>query len=528
VKGGGGVRFVCPFARGVLIVAAVMLLIRIPAGASQEKAEILYSRGLVEFHANRFDRALELFREAVVANPHDAYARYYVGVTRGRLGDYEGAVEDLRAALVDNPALNEAALELGAALVELGRYEEALGPLQQAQGDARVTGQASLFLGLAQLRLGRDEEARVNFDRAAAADPELRVSGRYYQGVAAYRAGRLHEAEGHFEAVIADRPGSEMGREAERFLLAVRTNRVQSYDLFGSVGFEYDSNVPLVTQDKNIAAVVGDQADGRATLSAGGRYAPVRTETFTFSLGYDFFQSLHFDLDNFDLQNHRAGAQVAWRLGDFRLGLLGRYDYYLISRHFDSFLQEATAFPWVGYVFSGGRTEVFYRMRYRDFLDHDFDVRDAFNHAPGIRQVIEVVDPDRYVFFGYRYDREDPTRSGQVSTGGGQTVNPNAFAYNGQEADAGVSWAFPADIVGEFSYAYRNERYDNASEQPSNAVIFKERRRDNVHHFTVVAAKDLMQHLRLRLAYFGTINDSNQNEFQYDRHIGSVALEVRF
>jgi hypothetical protein len=217
---------------------------------------------------------------------------------------------------------------------------------------------------------------------------------------------------------------------------------------------------------------------------------------------------------------------LAGRVGDFRMGFLGRYDYYLLD--FGDFLQEVTAYPWSAYVFPGGQTEVFFRFRYRDFRDADFQIRDAYNFSPGIRQVIEVVDPERYVYFGYRYDREDPTRSGLELTPDGQLVRPDAFAYDGHEADVGVSWLLPWDVTGEAAYAYRHERYDDDSEQPSTAIIFRERRLDDEHHFTVVASREFLEFLRLRLAYFGTINDSNQNEFQYDRHIGSIALEVRY
>jgi hypothetical protein len=292
------------------------------------------------------------------------------------------------------------------------------------------------------------------------------------------------------------------------------------------VGLEYDSNVPLETQDKNVQAVVGQKADGRFTFTAGGRYSPVHTETFSFTVGYDFFQSIHFDLHEFDLQNHRAGAQVAGRVGDFRMGFLGRYDYYLLD--FGDFLQEVTGYPWASYVFPGGETEVFFRFRYRDFRDADFQIRDAYNFAPGVRQVIEIVDPARFVYLGYRYDREDPTGSGFELTPDGQLVQPDAFAYNGHEVDVGISWLFPWEVTGEAAYAYRHERYDDESEQPSTAIIFRERRIDNEHHFTAVASRPFLDLLRVRLAYFGTINDSNQNEFQYDRHIASISLEVRY
>jgi hypothetical protein len=40
--------------------------------------------------------------------------------------------------------------------------------------------------------------------------------------------------------------------------------------------------------------------------------------------------------------------------------------------------------------------------------------------------------------------------------------------------------------------------------------------------------KRLDAHLDLTLAYLGTINNSNNMLFNYERHIGSLGLEVRF
>lgn len=511
-----------------LCVAFLLSLLAAPSSAvpPTEKAEILYSRGLVEFHAGRYQEALGLFEKAVAANPDDVYARYYRGVTRGRLGDYAGAVDDLQYAVEKKPEFDEAALELGVALVETERYEEAVPLLEQAQRNPHLEAQASLFLGLAELRLGRDDEARENFERAAARDPELRIPARYYEGVAAYRAGRWREAEEHFAAVVDDRPESDLGREAQRFLDAAEARKEQTYEVYAGLGFEYDSNVPLVTQDENLAAAVGDQDDGRVTLSAGGRYTLWSHPNFSLAATYDFFQSLHFDLTDFDLQNHRAALQLAGRAGDFRFGTVGRYDYYLLD--FDSFLNEATAFPWAAYILPAdiGRTEVYYRFRYRGFQQNRFEFRDAFNHAPGARQVVQIDGPDRYVFVGYQFDTEDPTTSDPVNAFG-TVVTPDAFAYDGQEVNVGVGWAFPYGFGAAASYAYRYERYDSESEELDRTLV-SERRIDNEHHINVVLTKDLTSYLRMQLAYYGTINDSNKDLFQYDRHIGSVSLEARY
>ena len=134
-------------------------------------------------------------------------------------------------------------------------------------------------------------------------------------------------------------------------------------------------------------------------------------------------------------------------------------------------------------------------------------MRDAFNHAAGLRQVIALDGPKRYVAVGYRFDREDALRD-----------SGRQFAYDGHEMSLGVGWRLPADLTTEVGYAYRREVYD----VPSGG------RRDNEHQFTAVLQRALGKGITLTAAYLGTLNDSNQGVFMFDRHIGSLTLEVRY
>ena len=120
--------------RGVLV-AGCLAVLAVTAGvaAASEQSKLLYSRGLVEFHADHFEKALALFDQAVAADPADVYARYYRAVTRGRLHDVDGAIVDFKAVLAAKPDFDQAALDLGVALVQTGQYREALPWLEQAQ-----------------------------------------------------------------------------------------------------------------------------------------------------------------------------------------------------------------------------------------------------------------------------------------------------------------------------------------------------------------------------------------------------------
>jgi hypothetical protein len=141
--------------------------------------------------------------------------------------------------------------------------------------------------------------------------------------------------------------------------------------------------------------------------------------------------------------------------------------------------------------------------------------RDAFNHAADIRQLAYLGAPERYVFLGYRYDYDDP-----VNAAG------NAYGYHASEGSGGAGWSFPQAIDAELSYAYRYEHYGSASAQqfpPTGS-----RRHDGEHEVFAAVSKALNTRFAITAAYLGTFNNSSKPVFDYDRHIVSLALQMRF
>jgi len=515
-----------------LAVVALLLVGVLTSGVveASEQSKLLYSRGLVEFHADRFQAALDLFNQAVAADETDVYARYYRAVTRGRLNDLEGAIGDLRAVLVAKPDLDQAALDLGVALVQTRKYREAIPYLQQAQRVPDLEGNASQFLGVAYLRLGELDEARDAFRRAAAHDPQQLLVSRYYEGVVEFQQGNLLAAEDRFAYVVKYSPESEIGTQAAAFIQKLHELEPARYETYGEVGFQYDSNVILAQSQSglNDQALtdlgVSQQDDERVTIAFGGIYVPYRTPRFEVSVAYDFYQSLHFHLTGFNIQDHGPSLQLAANNELFRYGIVGRYDYYLLES--DSFLQEGTAMPWLTVPETDfGRTELFFRLRRRDFKDPDFAVRDGFNYAVSGCQYVYLDGADRYLFLGYQWDRDNPIIAGHkysTRTAGVSAAmfadEAYSFGYDGNEVRTGVGWLLPYDIRSETTLVYRRERYKPQSDG----------RRDDEEELLVELRRPISNHWDVVGGYFGDFNNSSNPQFDYDRSIVSLALEARF
>jgi tetratricopeptide (TPR) repeat protein len=514
-----------------LAALALLVLTAVPASASEE-SQALAARGLIELNAGRTQEALALFDRAVAADPSDADVRYQRGATRAKLGDYQGAIGDLQAVLAVKPDLAPAALELGAALTETGRYAEAERWLLQAQQQPDLDAQASFFLGLAQLRLGRLDGAEQNFARARERDPSLALASEYYQGIIAYRKQDFDSAEARFAAVERANSDSAMGRESARFLALIQRAPGVVYSAFGSVSFEYDSNVTLGPAD-TIAGGITGEADGRAVLNVGGRYVPWRRGHFSLALSYEFFQSLQFRLTEFNLQDNRPAVQLMFDYNPITIGVLGRYDYYLLGS--ESFLSEATAFPWASVREEKiGHTDLYYRMQFRDYKNANpfseppptpgappnpgFRVLNGFYNFVGIRQIVELGAPDREIWVGYQLGFTTPEGQGS-----------DEFQYGSNQFEVALRWPLPYSILSEAGYRYEHQDYAGASEvfSPNKDTP----RRDNDHRVVVAFERplsEIYEHLFVNAAWFGTFNNSNQSVFEYDRQIGSIGAEVRF
>lgn len=518
-----------------LLAALLAFGLSAPAVASEE-SQALGARAVVAINAGDNAKAMSLLDQAVQLDPKDADVRYQRGVVRGRGGDITGAITDLETALQLRPYFPVAALELGIALVDDGRYRQAIPYLTQAQNVATLDAQASFFLGLAQLRSDEYEPARQSFARARRLDPSLTLATQYYEGVIAFREEDYASAEAAFRGVQRDGPSSAMARESAQYVELIERSRRANYSAFGTVALEYDSNVNLGTNNIVEGSVTG-QGDWRVVLNAGGRWVPWRVGRFSVALSYEFFQSLQFRLHDFNLQDNRPAVQLQYDFDDVSIGMLGRYDYYLLET--DSFAQEVTAFPWVSVREAGiGRTDFYYRMQWRNYKQPGYQSLDGFYNYPGVRQFFDIGDdPDQQIFFGYQMAVSAPDRSGTLE----QEALNEAYMYFAQQAEVGVRWALPYSLLGEAVYRYEHQAYPNASRcfapngnnpncmfsNPTSGA----RRRDDDHRIILSLERplsEIWEHLFVVASYFGTFNDSNKQDFEYDRQIGSLGLAVRF
>lgn len=167
-----------------------------------------------------FVRAERFLREALAGGARYADIYYTLGLIEHQRGNFRQAVELFEQAIAANPDYTEALLSLSITLNDMGRYEEARKAYGKAADVLSRDGappQENLFRGrIANLRkelgelylaLGQFDEAIAEFRKSvgvAPAYPDLRI-----RLVGALReAGRLEEALSEVDAILAESPRS--------------------------------------------------------------------------------------------------------------------------------------------------------------------------------------------------------------------------------------------------------------------------------------------------------------------------------
>jgi tetratricopeptide (TPR) repeat protein len=483
------------------------------------RSQALYSRGLVPFNRGQWEQAYALFDQAVEADPGDPVALYYRGLAEARRGMEADAIRDFEAALKLDPKLPHAALDLGIAYFDTTQYVPAKSWLEQARQQPGDRFAAALFLGLTEYRLG-DYAGAVTYLNEAKADPELRGAASYYAGLALLKQGDTAGARAEMTEVAREQPQTEMGRAAQAYLAggAAPALATKPWSVYGGVSFGYDSNVVIgpSNSDFNFNAIgIGQQGDGFALLQAGGAYRFLDTDWGSLTARYDFYQSIHFDLTQFDLQGDRFQLDAVSRPGRVTYGLYGAYDLYLLN--YQTFFQEGIGIPWVALA-EGDRatTQVYYRIRGRDFFRGPFDPgRDGFGNAFGLGQLLSLGEPGWLLNGGYQFDAEDTVSNGPQG---------KDFQYNANEFTVEVTAPRFWETTVRAGYMFRLEDY----QFPNSRVDFAFRRHDHANQVALGAVHELTPNVALTLDYIGVFNGSNIADFVYTRNIVQGGVRVMF
>jgi len=501
-------------------VAGLAMAIAAPVTANTRSVQ-LDAKALVPFQAHQWQEAQLLFNEALQADPDDPVAAYYRGLCEARLGNNADAIRDIERALALNPELKPALLDLGILYFDSGQYAAAQQWFERAyqQPDSRFA--AALYLGVTRLRLG-DPSGAIPYLREAGKDPALRQTAQYYEGVALLRTGSASEGKALLQQVQSGPPEVQTTQIAQQFMTGggttvVATTEEKPWSVHANAGFGYDTNNGLVPSSSAAQAGLDTEGetDGFFRVGAGANYRLAAGTIGTADMGYNFYNSVHFQTPRFDLQSHRLNLTFATPVqNDFwQAGVAGIYDFYLLD--YQSFYQGGRGTPFVNF-FEGqiGATQAFYTFGGQDFFRGPFNpFRDSYINRTGVRQMFLLGAIDRFVSLGYTWDDFDPL-----------SKDGTDFAYMDNMFDIALDFGIFDMANAQVAYLFDLQDY----EHPNSRTDFTERRHDQQNQIVVHLSHAFTDMISADIAYLAVFNDSNIPDFEYSRNIIQANVWLEF
>lgn len=400
---------------------------------------------------------------------------YEIALTKGQyaieLQDFAAAIGHLRRALELRPKDQEARISLGVAYARSGDNIRAKETLQQAVAADASDGRARYELALVLAKLGQTEEARSQMAQAA----------------------RSSDAE--------------VSAAAKSYLEGAGAGEKKPFTARLSGGLQYDSNVILEPDSLPVAGM--KNADWRALLTLDGAYTFLETGRTAAAVQYVFYQTLHADLSDYNVQQH-TGRLAAQYAVSKTLSLDLEYDFiyaFVGGAHYST--SNLLAFRLPANLTQASQTEL--HASYEDKKFYDTAVfkgqtdRSGWNAAVGLGHTI-MLDRRSGIAVDYTYDKN--------------SADADWWSYAGNKimvSALGERGAFKIFC----SLSYYDRQYEAV--QPGSP----EKRHDGVQEYAAGATWKAGRNWSITLSDDYTINDSNLQQYEYTRNILSLIAEIR-
>jgi tetratricopeptide (TPR) repeat protein len=509
-----------------------LILFCITAGAwADEKAEVAYAKGIMAYDNQDYLDALAHFRTVVAAEPDNADAHFYLGLTLSRLGEYQEAGEALEKTLQLDASKRYVHYHLGLVYFLQDRHEAALAQFKLAEQFDPQKAATQFYLGNTYYRLQQYELALAPLQQAMTLDTNLTLSAQYYLGLSFFALEHDELAQEALDATVASAPASALARSAQRYLEAIarRARERRVLQIQAAISYQYDDNVILAPHD-DVFKVSG-QGDGRMVFTLLGKLVPVRSPQWRLGVEYALYQSKQFHLHEFDLLSHTVGFFTRLKLHDTTIHLAVHYNWtYLDSTLFSSdsrfsealVIESSATLRQTAALFAVVSAQYLYSRFFDPTVTNaNADVRDRDGWAVrvGMSQYMTFNHQQSYVRLSYHYEASRNTGSDWEFDGHEVRLGLYQPLWVGLSLDAGGSFtyrdylhvnSFDAPPLGELTAADQDDRHDR--------------------RFTAVVTLShaLGPYLTVSGSFAHISNLSNIAFFDYRRNIWTLALNGRF
>ena len=401
---------------------------------------------------------------------------------------------------------SEVYIAQGIVKINAGQYSEALELLEKALELTPDNPEAEFYTAVAYARLGQLSKAEVLFkeimkEKEFSSNVYLELGSIYYAWQECKTAEKhLTTFKGLSNDAAAEGYADSMIEGCNR---ASEDDRPYKLDL--SVGVQYDNNV-ILEQSNPQVNVVGDKDDSRlvALITAGARV--FENKSARGQVDYNFYQSLHGNLDQFNVHYHSLSPSLELTVSDIIKPTVG-YKFEYIDFGGDEYGLIHTYFTNINIRESRSCSlDAIYKFKDNDYKDTgEFTSnsdRKGEQNIYGIKQnfASDKLKGDIHYF----YDDND--------------ANLDHWSYEGQRVGALVSYRLSDPLLVKATVDFTKKDYEK--DFPGLSEL--KTRQDDIQKYGLTIQYVINDKMAVSLTESFTNNDSNLVEYDYDRNVIGV------
>ncbi len=504
---------------------AARILLALSLAVSAGSAEAVGTNPTDTREADR--AALERLQDAIAAHPDDpdlawAYARKLASI-----GDATRALLETRRFLSHWPKRRPSArIEIAAKLIEADAPSPALELLDEALAETPDSASARFYRGLALRRTARLVEADREFETAGRLQPTLLPEALLARALGLFEMQREEEAVDLLREILRIDPG---GDSALRARLLLRQKEIlelaRAWRLDAYAGYEWDDNVTLESSENQVLPSGREDHLGIWGVAATWR-TPVR-ENGSVAIGYRYDQTLHHDLDEFDLLNNTIFVSTSWAPGprvQLRLDAIA----YNVLQDLEAELTGGSLRPGIAVALPGdwGALRLlaeFDGVEFHDDAPFEPFERDGISFGLGLEHFLPLRTRGSWISTSFSWKRTVT----QAEPGGGADGFDGDFDYDSWRIREQVNLVLPFSFEARLEGAYTHDRYLNDNLSHSIATLGGIRkRRDDILSGRISLSRAIAAQMRVEVYWRGTRRISNVDLFDYDKQTVGVLMRV--
>ncbi len=390
--------------------------------------------------------------------------------------------------------------------INQGSTEDAIVLLKKALKLSPENPEAVYYAGIAYSRNGNYKEAESLFLQTLQLD-ETSANAYFELGRIYYVTSRCDEL-GDLFSKFRDLSGDNAlkGKVAELVDGCRKKAEEKPFRFNISAGSQYDSNVILEPSNPPVSAE--RKSDARAVLYVTSGAVLLKERLIKLTLDYNFYQSLHINLHEFNVQYHKITPALEVTFSDalrssvgysLEYTLLGSDLYSRFNTFYGKFsVKESEKLS----------TEAIYEYRNQKYWDSDIfqtnSIRSGYQNTVGIKQNFysKPLRGEIYYFSDFNRAKE------------------GYWAFDGQRLGVKLAYKITPPLHINVSSEYNERRYRNDS--PG----FQERRLDRMQQYSLRLTYLISERMSASITESYIVNDSNLSIFDYRRNITGLFLTV--